>query len=145
MPRNNDGSQPENHGKPWSYDDENLLLKKLGDGETIESISNYFKRTEGGIRSRQRELAFRFVEEGKTLQETSKFTRLSIEDIERSLELRKMSLKMNSQKHEKEVTLLSVAIEIRDLLKELLKKDSNSDDGSRSIRTVETNNTLGLR
>jgi hypothetical protein len=122
MPRDNDGSQPENHGKPWDYQDENLLLKKLSEGESIENISNYFKRTEGGIRSRQRELAYRFVEEGKTVEEASKFTRISIEEIEKSISLRKLALKANNQKREKEETLLSVAIEIRDILKELLKK-----------------------
>lgn len=134
MPRDNDSSQPENHGKPWSYADENLLLKKLSDGENIENISKYFKRTEGGIRSRQRELAWRFVEEGKTIEEASKFTYIPIEDIEKSLMLRKMAA-IAKQTPKKEETLLSVVIEIRDLLKELLKKDSTSDD---DVQTVST-------
>jgi hypothetical protein len=141
MPRDNDGTLPVNHGKPWSYGDEDLLLKKLSDGESIKDISDYFKRTEGGISSRQRELAYRFVEEGKTIEEASKFTRVAVEDIERSLALRKLAAKSISKTVKKEETLMSVVIEIRDLLKQLLKKDSNSDD---DVQTVTTESTYGL-
>ena len=140
MPRDNDNSQPENHGKPWSYTDENLLLKKMADGENIKDISKHFKRTEGGIRSRLRDLACRFVDEGKTIEEASKFTHTSIEDIEKSLALRKAAV-IAKQTPKKEETILSVVIEIRDLLKELLKKDSNSDD---DVQTVTTVSTYGL-
>ena len=112
----------ENHGKPWTINDETLLLKKLSNGETISDISIYFKRSEGGIRSRQRELAYRFIEDGKTIKQASEYTKLTIEDIEKSLTLRNISKKSNEIKKEKEETLLSVAIEIRELLKQLLEK-----------------------
>ena len=81
MPRDNDGTMPENHGKPWSRSSENLLLRKISEEESIENISNYFKRTEGGIKARLRELACRFVEDGKTIEEASTYTKISVEDI----------------------------------------------------------------
>jgi hypothetical protein len=125
MPRDNDGTLPENHGKSWLKQDEDLLLKKISNREPIGDISNYFKRTEGGIRSRLREIACRFVEDGKTLEEASKYTTIPVEDIEKSLKLRNISSstkKLFNFSMKREETLLSVAIEIRDLLKELLKK-----------------------
>lgn len=118
-------NNPENHGKSWSIDDETLLLKKLSNGESISNISAYFKRTNSGIRSRQRELAYRFIEDGRTIEEASEYTKLTVEDIQKSLKQRNMSNKINQikkEKKEKEETLLSVAIEIRDLLKQLLEK-----------------------
>ena len=123
MPRNNHGTIPENRGKPWSNADESLLLKKISDEETIENISVYFKRTKGGIKSRLRELACRFVDDGKTIEQASEYTTIPVEEIEKSIKLRANSSKeLVVQNIKKEETLLSVVIEIRDLLKELLKK-----------------------
>ncbi len=144
MPRNNDGTMPENHGLPWYQKDEDLLLKKISEGETVDEISKYFKRTNGGITSRLRELACRFVEDGTTIEQASMYTRVAVEDIEKSINLRKLGAKNTSKPVlKKEDTILSVVIEIRDLLRELLNKDKSEDNDD--VETLNSSNTLGLR
>lgn len=41
--------KPENAGKPWSQEDDCLLLKMYEAGSTVEEIASHFKRTEGSI------------------------------------------------------------------------------------------------
>lgn len=111
---------PDNHGKPWLSEDEDLLLKKISNNETIKNISIYFKRTEGGIRSRLKDIACRFVEQGNTIEEASRYTKVPIELIEKSLKFRKYN-KPPSQIDD----LLKKINELEDRIKALEEDNDN--------------------
>lgn len=44
--------QPENAGKPWSKDDEEILCRMFDTGCTPKEISNHFQRSKGAIAAR---------------------------------------------------------------------------------------------
>ena len=44
--------QPENAGKPWTDEDERILVTMYDEGKTRKEICEYFKRSTGGIASR---------------------------------------------------------------------------------------------
>lgn len=45
-------SLPQNNGKPWSKEDDNLLCEMFDVGHTQRKMSEYFKRTRGAISAR---------------------------------------------------------------------------------------------
>ena len=45
-------SLPENAGKPWTQEDEKTLCEMYDQGKSAKEISEYFKRTSGGIAAR---------------------------------------------------------------------------------------------
>ena len=45
-------SLPENAGKPWSAEEDNLLIGQFDRGMSLKELSRYHKRTEGAIKSR---------------------------------------------------------------------------------------------
>lgn len=45
-------NMPENHGKPWTIEEEKNLCELYDCGFSIQKLSSYFERTEGGITSR---------------------------------------------------------------------------------------------
>jgi hypothetical protein len=45
-------SLPENAGKPWSAEEDNLLIDRFDKGMSFKRLSEGHKRTEGAIRSR---------------------------------------------------------------------------------------------
>lgn len=45
-------SQPENAGKPWSKDDEEILCRMFDTGCTSKEIGNHFQRSKGAIAAR---------------------------------------------------------------------------------------------
>lgn len=44
--------QPENAGKPWSIEDDSILLSMYDEGKTRKEICEHFKRSTGSIASR---------------------------------------------------------------------------------------------
>ena len=123
----------DNMGKPWSADDENQLIKMLTEGASTETCATEFKRSIGGIRSRQYELAYRFVEDGKTLSEACQIMKVDEEMLNKSIRSRtaakqsKLNKKTDVSTQMTTIvnkvqpnTELSLLIEIRDLLKLLV-------------------------
>ena len=51
-PKQSSRTAPENAGKPWSTEDENMLCQMFDDGCTRAEMSSHFKRTTGSITSR---------------------------------------------------------------------------------------------
>jgi len=132
MPRSNDGSKPERHGQPWKETEEKFVLEKIREKVPVWKIADDVKRTPTGVYSHLKEIASRNIDSGMTLEEASELTGVTIIDIQEHMSRKELSQKIRSEKGlvqqelkfpiQKEETLLSVAIEIRDLLKELIEK-----------------------
>jgi hypothetical protein len=75
-------STPERHNKPWKEEEESAILGMIQVGKSYDEISTQQKRTSGAIKSKLRDLACRFVYEGKTIEEASRLTRVPLDDIE---------------------------------------------------------------
>lgn len=50
--KNRNPNLPENAGKPWTEQEEELLCDMFRNGNSIREIADYFKRTRGSISSR---------------------------------------------------------------------------------------------
>lgn len=104
------------------------MLKRLSSGAGPNEVAKEFGRTAGAIVARQKHIARKLIRSGKTLEEVATITNLSPKVIRESLDasdtqrvlkedartLRKMAGNSADE------TLLSVAIEIRDLLRQLV-------------------------
>jgi hypothetical protein len=71
----------ENMGKPWREPEVSTLLKEIKDGITIQEIAKSHKRTEGGIRSRLREIAYDKYKDKMSINDIVELTRLSKDDV----------------------------------------------------------------
>jgi hypothetical protein len=130
MPRDNDGTKPERHGKPWNDTEEKFVLDEIAKKTPIFKIAEDVRRTSGGVYSHLKVVATKYVENGMTLEEASELTGVTIEDIRDHITRVEIANKSKQTKGlvqqtlnfpiQKEETLLSVAIEIRDLLKQLV-------------------------
>jgi hypothetical protein len=140
MPWPTNQDLPENSGKPWPPEMEKELIDHLQRRKTLKECAEFFKRTPGGIRSRQLHIARRMVEKGRPIEEVSDLLRVDIIDIEYSISTSKRSKenvekrrqikeehKKNNQikitdvfMYVKEETPLSLLKEIRDLLKQVV-------------------------
>ena len=123
----------ENRGRAWSEDDENRLVQMLYGGASINTCAAEFKRTLGGIRSRQLDIAYRYVEEGKTVTEACQIMKIDEDLLIKSIRLRSAAKEAKRNK-KKDIstqtttivrkvephTELSLLVEIRDLLKLLV-------------------------
>jgi len=129
----------ENMGKAWSTDDENQLIRMLAEGASSDTCATEFKRSIGGIRSRQYELAYRFVEDGKTLSEACQIMKVNEEMLAKSIRSRTASkeARLNKKKdtstqmttivnNVQPNTELSLLVEIRDLLKLLVASNPST-------------------
>jgi predicted transcriptional regulator len=81
---------PSNMGKPWLDDEVLQLLQNIRKKKAISDIAQEHGRTEGGIRGRLKQLAFDYYKEGRTIEVIEKFTGLSKEHIESTIESRKI-------------------------------------------------------
>jgi len=71
----------ENMGTPWREPEVSALLKEIKDGITIQHIAKSHKRTEGGIRSRLREIAYDKYKDKMSINDIVELTRLSKDDV----------------------------------------------------------------
>lgn len=104
-------------GTRWTLIEENKLIESLNAGKDIDEIAKEHKRTSGGIRARQREIAVRMIEiDGKSIEMVSTTLRLTLEEIE-DAQKRRVAAKnqkiIPQSKAEKELDLLK---DIRDIL-----------------------------
>ena len=54
--KRSDKKLPENNGKPWTEDADQILIEMFDAGSTEKELSEYFKRTRGAIHSRLKRL-----------------------------------------------------------------------------------------
>jgi hypothetical protein len=81
---------PANIGKPWLDDEVLQLLQGVRKKKTIEEIAEEHKRTVGGIKSRLRQIATDYHNEGRSIEQIEKFTGLTTEEITDAIERRKV-------------------------------------------------------
>jgi DNA-binding NarL/FixJ family response regulator len=118
-------------GESWTEEEEQYVLKCLTIGAKREDIARKLNRTSGAILARQRHIARKLVRTGKSIEEVAVITTLSPEVVRASLYASDSSRlsKPNSgnpptpTKVIENETLLSVAIEIRDLLRQLVNSN----------------------
>ncbi len=132
MPRTSEDSKPERHGKSWSSEEEKFVLEQIQKDVAIWLIADQVKRSSGGVSSHLKEIAYRNIQNGMLIEEASKLVGIPIQDIQEYITRKELLTKIKVDKGlvqqtlkfpiEKEETLLSVAIEIRDLLKEIVNK-----------------------
>ena len=109
-----------NIGKPWTTEQENLLMKSISEGKTHEEISKEFGRTTGGIRGRLRQIACEMVDLGKSIEYASEKTKLNKLDIEQSLAARNIKKeKPLKSKYEKIVSKAPEVVDLKYEIKEI--------------------------
>lgn len=139
---------PERVGKKWEPEEEMYVLKRISQGANYTTIASECQRTIGGISSHLREIACRFIKDGKSMEEVVRITGLLETEITDSIAIRERSekLKLEKQSRPKEEIpklkqtflpfpvepqntsnpeFMTILVEIRDLLKQLVE-DKNT-------------------
>ena len=78
---NPDKDYPTNLGKKWTTEEEYTLLQELDKNINVEIIAQNHKRTIGGIRGRQRTIAYNMYLKNVSIEEIVKITKLDKETI----------------------------------------------------------------
>ena len=126
--KNPDTDYPTNMGQKWTDEEENTLLQELDKNINIEIIAQTHNRTIGGIRGRQRTIAYNMYVKKVSIEEIIRKTKLDKEQI-----METITRKENPQKkvkitqepkiepkiEPKKVSLENEIIEMRSEIKEL--------------------------
>ena len=72
---------PTNPGKKWTDEEENTLLQELDKNINIENIAQIHNRTIGGIRARQRTIAYNMYLKKASIEEIMIKTKLDKEQL----------------------------------------------------------------
>jgi hypothetical protein len=129
--------QPERHGKRWEEDEIQYILGRVKQGACPVQIATEVKRTAGGIVSRLKCIAYDKVKEGMSIEDAAILTGLTIDQIDEFIKKRDLVAQIREEQKNQptepiqkplrpfflarpEETLLDVAIEIRDLLRQLV-------------------------
>ena len=143
--------KPERHGKPWSVEEEDFVLRRIQERVPKALIAEETKRSCGAIHSHLLVIAHRELGNGMKIDDASRLTNIPTYIIEDYLERKKLqeSVKLNRIQRQKETAqhfkeeegseqptfpsrekrerLLDVAIEIRDLLKILVENSKSAN------------------
>ena len=126
---------PERHGKTWLEDEETYILTRIKKGALVNTVADEVHRTTGGVYSHLKEIAYKNIKNGMIIEDASSLTSVSVSELQDFIAKKDFLHKIKESKgliqqkvvfplqKKDEETLLSVAIEIRDLLKQLLKND----------------------
>lgn len=80
--QNPDKEYPEKLGEKWTIEEENTLLQELDDNTlTLKDIAESHKRTYGGIKGRQKTIAYSMYLAGATEDEIIRITKLTNEQL----------------------------------------------------------------
>ena len=130
---------PERHGMKWEEREVSYLLEQVKRGILPSVIAKEVKRTTGGIVSRLKEIACDAVKNGTTKENAATMTGLTIDTIEDTMKKRDFAEQLKEERKnnppppkqqkiqtffpkQKEESLLDVAIEIRELLRDISKR-----------------------
>lgn len=137
-------SRPERHGKPWSTIELEQLLGEIQKKKTLEEIATEHQRTNGGIRSKLRDIAADYYyNDNRPIQEIMKLTGLDIETVTDAISKRQYQMDMKEKKQkeqpaqqtitqafqtqpkqqepeEKRERMIPILKDIRDMMKEML-------------------------
>ena len=122
--KNPDTDYPTNMGQKWTTEEENTLLQELDKNINVEIIAQTHNRTIGGIRGRQRTIAYNMYLKSVSIEEIVKITKLDKETITKTITKKQMppkKVKITSEPiiEPKKVSLENEIIEMRSEIKEL--------------------------
>jgi hypothetical protein len=113
---------PKRMGQHWDDSETAQLLKEIREKTVISEIARKHERTEGGITSRLKALAWEYHSEGRGLEEIMKFTGLSESEIQKTI-LRRSNPSVKAEKNEKknDNDILEILKDIQSMMKELVE------------------------
>jgi len=122
--KNPDTDYPTNMGQKWTDEEENTLLQELDKNINIEIIAQTHNRTIGGIRGRQRTIAYNMYVKNVSIEEIIRKTKLDKEQIMETItrkenQQRKVKITQEPKIEPKKVSLENEIIEMRSEIKEL--------------------------
>ena len=122
--KNPDKDYPTNMGQKWTDEEENTLLQELDKNINIEIIAQTHNRTIGGIRGRQRTIAYNMYVKKVSIEEIIIKTKLDKEQIMETITRKenpqkKVKITQEPKIEPKKVSLENELIEMRSEIKEL--------------------------
>lgn len=97
----NEKIKPLNHGKKWNEEELKQLLKELKKNKNIKDIAQIHGRTEGGIISRCKEVAYDMYSKKKNIDEIVKITKLDENTINEVIKQKNLMLEKKKKKQDK--------------------------------------------
>lgn len=124
--QNPDTNYPANLGKLWTTEEENTLLQELDKNINIEIIAESHSRTVGGIRGKQRTIAYNMYVKNVSIDEIMRATKLDKQQIMETIAKKQMSCKKIKTAPEpiiqpKKIVLENEITELRSEIKDLKK------------------------
>ena len=120
---------PERHGKKWDNSEVQYVLESVKKGSKPQQIATEIKRTPGSVIARLKQVAYNSIQNGMSLGDASKLTGITPNEITEFIQRREFAETIKKDRvpepivpEKPEETLLDVAKEIRDLLKQLVKQ-----------------------
>jgi len=122
--KNPDTDYPTNMGQKWTDEEENTLLQELDKNINIEIIAQTHNRTIGGIRGRQRTIAYNMYVKKVSIEEIIRKTKLDKEQIMETITRKenpqkKVKITQEPKIEPKKVSLENEIIEMKSEIKEL--------------------------
>ena len=122
--KNPDTDYPTNMGQKWTDEEENTLLQEFDKNINIEIIAQTHNRTIGGIRGRQRTIAYNMYVKKVSIEEIIRKTKLDKEQIMETITRKenpqkKVKITQEPKIEPKKVSLENEIIEMRSEIKEL--------------------------
>ena len=122
--KNPDTDYPTNMGQKWTDEEENTLLQELDKNINIEIIAQTHNRTIGGIRGRQRTIAYNMYVKKVSIEDIIRKTKLDKEQImeiitRKENPQKKVKITQEPKIEPKKVSLENEIIEMRSEIKEL--------------------------
>ena len=90
-----------NHMNPWHDSEQQLLMKEVSDGKSLEEIAGAHGRTSGSIRSRLMQMAVRMKMDGESVSHIAKVLGMSDERIDAAISDRQQREKNRSSKRQR--------------------------------------------
>ena len=129
----NPDKYPKNYGMPWTEDETQQLLIEIVRKQTHEQIAETHGRTVGGILGQLKKIAYNYYLEGKPFEKIIKYTGLTLEIIEDTIEREK-------NKNERKEIIKKEKEEVKKV-KEDKKKETPI---VKSTSKVSKENTIGV-
>jgi phosphoribosylformylglycinamidine (FGAM) synthase-like enzyme len=106
-------NKPGNFMKKWSEDEEIQLLKELKKNINIKKIAQIHDRSEGGIFSRCKEIAYNMYLKKEPIENIIKTTKLDVETINETIKNKK---KLIEQKKNKDIKKNDMDIIVNEII-----------------------------
>ncbi len=127
MIEENPEKYPKRMGQSWEKSEDDILLKEINDGISIDDIAKKHERTTGSITARLRVLAYNLYNiDKKTINDIKEITKLTDTEIEIAIKKKEKAdnqIKENNSNDMKEI--ISLLKDIQIVLYKILTKDNH--------------------